>query len=61
MIRSVAMFMLLAVPFHAAIALPRHAPVPGGVAVLELGAAPGAQPAVSSNQFPQPVLRNQRK
>ncbi|HEX5801581.1 MAG TPA: hypothetical protein VFY24_01045, partial [Azospira sp.] len=40
-----------------ALALPRHAPVPGGVAVLKLGPAATAMPAVSFGALPQPVLR----
>lgn len=38
-------------------ALPRHSPVPGGVAVIELGKAGGARPEVSFNGLPQPVLQ----
>jgi len=54
-------FMLGTLAVQAAPALPRHAPVPGGVAVLELGTAHDAQPAVSFNALPQPVLRHQGK
>lgn len=40
-----------------ALATPRHAPVPGGVAVMPLAAALGASPMVSFNGIPQPVLK----
>lgn len=40
-----------------ALALPRHAPVPGGVAVLKLAPAATAMPTVSFGALPQPVLR----
>lgn len=39
-------------------ALPRNAPVPGGVAVVELGAAGAALPQVFFADRPQPVLRH---
>lgn len=40
-----------------AFALPRHAPVPGGVAVLKLDSTSSGEPAVRFNDIPQPVIR----
>lgn len=42
-----------------ALALPMHAPVPGGVVVLRVGDADSA-PAVRFNDIPQPVVRQGR-
>lgn len=41
--------------------MPRHTPVPGGVAVLELAVALGAPPSVRFNDLPQPVVRHEGK
>lgn len=41
----------------AALALPQHAPVPGGVAVLKLGVAGEVAPTVSFGDLPQAVIR----
>lgn len=43
---------------HQAVAVPRDAPVPGGVAVLELATALGAPPQVRFNELPQAVVRH---
>ncbi|MCK6391371.1 MAG: peptidoglycan DD-metalloendopeptidase family protein [Azonexus sp.] len=43
---------------HAAQALPRHTPVPGGVAVIDLGPADTARPAARWDQQPLAVLRD---
>ena len=45
----------------AAMALPRHAPVPGGVATVPLGPADGPAPRVSFHGRPQPVLRHRHE
>lgn len=42
-------------------ALPRHSPVPGGVAVIELAGEENARPTVSFNDQPQPVVRQRGK
>ncbi|MFC5302330.1 peptidoglycan DD-metalloendopeptidase family protein [Azospira restricta] len=47
--------LLLALACGAALALPRHLPVPGGIAVLELAGA--AAPQVHFDGRPQPVVR----
>lgn len=39
-------------------ALPQHAPVPGGVAVVRLGAAAGGPPTVAFDGRPQAVVRD---
>lgn len=40
----------------AALALPTHAPVPGGIAVIDLGAADSARPAARWNEQPLAVV-----
>jgi murein DD-endopeptidase MepM/ murein hydrolase activator NlpD len=40
----------------AAVALPTHAPVPGGVAVIDIGAASGGQPTARWNEQPLAVV-----
>ena len=52
--------LLLATP-AASWAMPRHSPVPGGVAVVELGAAGDARPDASFNDLPQPVILHKGK
>ena len=42
-------------------AMPRHSPVPGGIAVIELGMAGDARPDASFNDLPQPVIRHKDK
>jgi murein DD-endopeptidase MepM/ murein hydrolase activator NlpD len=61
MIRSRFAFLLLATLPLFAWALPRNAPVPGGVSVMVLGSASGTRPTVTFNDLPQPVLRHQGK
>ena len=61
MIRRLLAAMLLATLPFAAWAVPRHAPVPGGVAVVELGADSGARPDAFFKDLPQPVLRHKGK
>lgn len=60
MIRSLFATLFLAALPLCAWALPRHAPIPGGVAVVVLGSS-GTRPTVSFNDLPQPVLRHHGK
>lgn len=41
-----------------AIAIPRHDPVPGGIAVIKLGIVPEERPQAFFNEIPQPVLKH---
>lgn len=59
LIRLAGLLMLFAT--SAALALPRHAPVPGGVAVVALGPADGPAPRVSFDGRQQPVVRHRQE
>lgn len=48
----------LALCATSALALPRHAPVPGGVAVFDLGPATAAQPSARHGDTPLAVVRD---
>jgi len=58
--RRATLFALLLLAATVAEALPRHAPTPGGVAVVRLGHAiqGDVPPSVSFNALPQPVVRD---
>ncbi len=60
-LRHLILACLLAFASSVTWALPRHSPVPGGVAVIELAGEENAQPTVSFNDQPQPVVRQRGK